>query len=199
MKTVIFDFGNVIFKWDPFRALNGIFATRQEMDATLKRIGFFDWNLEQDRGRSWAEGVAIAARDMPEHAQIFAAYADNLAAAHDQLIPGTSELIHRLYGNGVTLIGLTNASIRTVEILRELTPVLALMPEIIISAEVKLVKPDPEIFQLCLKHANIAAAEALFVDDSLPNCQTARSLGIQTHHFSNAASLETELNDLKLL
>ncbi|MEE9427543.1 MAG: HAD family phosphatase [Paracoccaceae bacterium] len=199
MKNVIFDFGNVIIRWDPYRALSTVFNSREEMDKTLIEIGFFDWNLEQDRGRSWPEGIAIAKRDMPKHAHIFQAYADGLRPAHDELVAGTSELIENLHNKGVGLFGLTNASLATVDVVKSVAPVLGLMQDIVVSAAESMIKPDAEIFELCLSRNNLERSQALFVDDSLANCEAARTLGIAAHHFSDAAGLMAELLQRGLL
>jgi putative hydrolase of the HAD superfamily len=41
-------------------------------------------------------------------------------------------------------------------------------------------KPDPEIYEFVLRDAGILAAETLFIDDTLPNIETAEVLGFQT-------------------
>lgn len=199
MKTVIFDLGNVIIKWDPFRALNGIFATPAEMEHSLNQIGFFAWNAEQDRGRGWQDGIAVAKRDMPEHAHIFQAYVDGLEPAHDQLVPGTSELITRLQIGNVPMIGLTNASLKTVEIAHGTAPVLKLMKDIVISAEIGLIKPGAAIFHYCLETNNLSATDCLFVDDNLDNCEAAEKTGMTAHHFTDATRLEQVLQNANLL
>ena len=49
----------------------------------------------------------------------------------------------------------------------------------IYSAEVKLLKPDPRIYQLALAQLNLPADACVFVDDKLTNVQAAQSLGMQ--------------------
>jgi putative hydrolase of the HAD superfamily len=46
------------------------------------------------------------------------------------------------------------------------------------SAEVKICKPDPRIYQLVLDQLKLAADECVFVDDKLTNVQAAQSLGM---------------------
>lgn len=46
------------------------------------------------------------------------------------------------------------------------------------SAEVKLVKPDPRIYQLALAQLGARADKSVFVDDLLVNVQAAQSLGM---------------------
>ena len=53
--------------------------------------------------------------------------------------------------------------------------------KIYLSFELKLVKPDPEIFKTVLADARIRPEETFFIDDSDKNCQVAQSLGISTY------------------
>jgi len=199
MKNVIFDFGNVVFCWQPFRALSGIFADEPEMRRTLTEIGFYDWNIEQDRGRSWQDGLDLVRRDMPEHAHIFEAYHRGLKAAHSQQIPGMAELITALHARGVNLYGLTNAAVESYAAVRATVPVLDLMQDVVVSAIDKVIKPDAAIFELCITRNGLVPGESLFVDDSLANCDGARAVGLVAHHFKDTAGLQAELQGLGLL
>jgi len=49
----------------------------------------------------------------------------------------------------------------------------------IYSAEVKLVKPDPRIYQLTLAQLDVRADESVFVDDMLVNIEAAQALGMK--------------------
>lgn len=53
--------------------------------------------------------------------------------------------------------------------------------KIYLSYEMKMMKPDAEIFEAVLSDAGIVAEETLFLDDSEANCETARTLGISTY------------------
>lgn len=53
--------------------------------------------------------------------------------------------------------------------------------KIYLSYEMKMVKPDAEIFKAVLDDAGIASEETFFIDDSEANCEIAQSLGISTY------------------
>lgn len=53
--------------------------------------------------------------------------------------------------------------------------------KIYLSYEMKMMKPDTEIFEAVLSDAGIAANQTFFIDDSEANCETARALGISTY------------------
>jgi len=61
------------------------------------------------------------------------------------------------------------------------------------SAEVRLIKPDPAIYEHTLGGLGVAAAETLFVDDREPNIQAARKLGIHSIQFRSTAQLKDDL------
>jgi epoxide hydrolase-like predicted phosphatase len=67
---------------------------------------------------------------------------------------------------------------------------------LILSAEVSVMKPDPKIYHLALEQLKVDAQEAVFVDDTSPNVEAARTLGMQGIHFQ---SQEQTLNRLKEL
>ena len=64
-----------------------------------------------------------------------------------------------------------------------------LFDDVIVSAEVKLVKPDPAIFRLALDRAGVVAKDALMIDDVQKNLDGAKSVGIDGYLFRSAAGL----------
>jgi putative hydrolase of the HAD superfamily len=61
------------------------------------------------------------------------------------------------------------------------------------SADVRMVKPDPEIYQHTLEGLGVSAAEALFIDDREPNIIAAKKLGINAIRFLSVPQLNDEL------
>ena len=68
--------------------------------------------------------------------------------------------------------------------------------EMIISAEVGLVKPDDRIYCLALERLGVSAEEAVFVDDFSSNIEGARLLNMRTIHFKNSQQVLDELAQL---
>ncbi len=65
---------------------------------------------------------------------------------------------------------------------------------LIISSEVGVMKPDPQIFQIALEKLGVAAHEAAFIDDTPVNVDAARALGMQGIRFREP---RRALSDLK--
>ena len=65
---------------------------------------------------------------------------------------------------------------------------------IIVSADVKLIKPDPRIYQLTLERVGCRAQEAVFIDDRKINVDAAQALGIKGILFESKARTIEALN-----
>ena len=66
----------------------------------------------------------------------------------------------------------------------------------VFSHEVKLAKPEAQIYEHCLQGLGTAAQETLFIDDREVNIQAAQALGIRTIRFESVAQLHAELKKI---
>ncbi|HYW38734.1 MAG TPA: HAD family phosphatase [Terriglobales bacterium] len=64
------------------------------------------------------------------------------------------------------------------------------------SAEVRLIKPEPAIYEHTLRGLGVSADATLFVDDREANIQAARTLGIRAIQFRSIARLKHDLEAL---
>ena len=72
-----------------------------------------------------------------------------------------------------------------------------LFDKVYYSHEVKLRKPDPNIFKLVINENNLKIKNTLFIDDSIQHINSAKKLGLQTYHLNNSMeSLETIFPDI---
>lgn len=91
--------------------------------------------------------------------------------------PDSAEVLRELRTRGWRLAVLSNAPWWGKEILRQ-TGLAGYFDDIIISAEMGVEKPNRAIYNYAVERLGITAPEAIFVDDNLPNVQTARDLGM---------------------
>jgi putative hydrolase of the HAD superfamily len=68
--------------------------------------------------------------------------------------------------------------------------------EMVISAEVGVMKPDARIYQIALEGLGVPAPEAVFVDDFMHNVEGARAVGMQAVHFRNVGQARSELEQI---
>lgn len=73
---------------------------------------------------------------------------------------------------------------------------LAPFDEVIVSAEVGIVKPDARIYQLALDKFGLQPAEAVFVDDMPENIAACQALGMRGVHFKTAGQALADVKNL---
>ncbi|NLN80102.1 MAG: HAD-IA family hydrolase [Erysipelotrichia bacterium] len=62
-----------------------------------------------------------------------------------------------------------------------------------ISSELRMVKPDPQIFQYVLEHSNVNYSYAVMIDDNLVNIKAAQKIGLYGVHFTNMFEVSKQL------
>ena len=200
IKAIIFDYGNVLLVWDPRLIYNRYFPDDPEgMEHFFKEVNFADWNLQQDKGRPFQEGIALLSREFPHYSHLFQAYHDLWIDSVGGAIAGTVDILKRLKQAGYPVYGLSNWSAETFPYMRERHEFFDLFDDMVISGEVGHVKPEPEIFQILLDKIGRPAEECLFIDDSLTNLGQAQKLGFATILFQSPQQLESSLRDFQIL
>ena len=197
---IIFDFGGVLIDWNPRYLYRKFFdGDDASMERFLTEVGFTEWNLQQDVGRPFAEGVADLCRRFPAYAGLIKVYDERWEESIAGPIEPTVRILRRLKHAGCRLHGLSNWSVEKFEIARLKYEFFRLFDTILVSGEVKLIKPDPRIYAVLLERIGRKPEECLFVDDSLVNITTADQLGFNAIHFQSPEKLEGELRSLGIL
>ena len=93
-------------------------------------------------------------------------------------------ILASLKAAGVPVHAISNFNGEKFAIARQRFPFLDAFDERIISAEVGLVKPDREIYELLIGRRGLEPSRAVFIDDSAANIRTAAALGFRTVHFA---------------
>ncbi|CAG1772493.1 2-haloacid dehalogenase [uncultured bacterium] len=199
-QAVIFDLGGVLVNWDP-RHLYGRFFNDDvaAMEQFLTEINFHAWNLEQDRGRSFADGVAELSAQLPQYADLIRAYDQHWEDSITGQIDGTVDLLQSLRAAGYTVGLLSNISTEKYDVLRRKYRFFEYFDSQLISADVKLLKPDPRIYALMLEQIDRAADECIFVDDSAVNVAGADRVGMTAIQFQSPHQLKIELQQRGVL
>jgi 2-haloacid dehalogenase len=198
IKAIIFDFGGVLLQWDPHKLYRRFFDQPGQIDQFLAEINFTSWNAEQDRGRPFEVGIAELSGQFPQYAHLIRAYYDHWEDSIVGPISGTVEILHQLKQAGYPLYALSNWSAETYPRVQPQYDFFSLFDQIILSGDVKLIKPDPAIFKLILNKINRAADECLLIDDSEANITTANKLGFATIHYKSPEQLRIELHQMDL-
>ena len=193
-RAVIFDLGGVLVNWNPQHLYSRFFnGDTAAIDRFLVEIDFHGWNLEQDRGRSFADGVADLSAKFPQYAELIRAYDLHWEESITGQIDGTVDVAQALKAAGYTLGLLSNISREKYEVLRRTYDFFRHFDACLISADVRLLKPDPRIYARLLAQINQPAASCIFIDDSAVNVAGADRVGMTAIQFQSPAQLKIEL------
>ncbi len=197
LKAIIFDVGGVLIRthdWSgrqKWAARLGLAADEFE-DFVFNGIADRQAQLGQMSSAEHWQGLArhfgLADGDIAQLRRDF--------FAGDLLDEGLVDYIKRLRRAGYRTGLLSNAPDNARRLLTEDYPIIDHFDGVIISAEVGVMKPAPQIYQLAAASVGVAAVEALFVDDMPANVAGARAIGMAALHFNDPALARTQLAEL---
>jgi len=200
IRAIVFDFGGVLIDWNPRYLYRKLFPGNDTaMESFLAEIGFTEWNQQQDAGRAFSLAVTELVKRFPSYADLIQAYDERWEESIAGPLQGTVDLLLPLQQAGLELHGLSNWSSEKFAAVRTKYSFFQLFATILLSGDVKLIKPDPRIFEALLERIGRSAGECLFIDDSEENISTARSLGFETIRFESPDQLRRELQHRGLL
>lgn len=201
IRAVVFDFGGVLFDWNPQHLYRKLIADDHERQWFLDNVCTQAWNTEQDAGRSLADGTRRLIEQYPQHQTMIQPYYDRW---HEMLrgpLPDGVAILEALHRVSMPLFGLTNWSAETFPYARANYPFLQHFRDIVVSGELKLIKPDPAIYHASLGQVrahlpDIQASEVVFIDDVAGNIEAAVALGWQGIHHVSAERTAACLREL---
>ena len=153
-----------------------------------------EWNDQTDLGKPIDECLFDLKQAYPKYAPYIVAYWYCYKDMDGGEIPGIYEIMCELKQRGYRLYCLTNWSHETFPIVKEVhARLFGMFDGIVVSGEEKLVKPNPEIYQLLLNRYSLQASESIFIDDRQVNVDGANLVGIQGILFTGAQDLKQRL------
>jgi 2-haloacid dehalogenase len=198
-SIAVFDLGGVLIDWNPRYLYRKLFAGDAEaMEEFLATVCTQSWNEQQDAGRPFAEACDPLKLVHPHKARLIDAWVlryDEMLAGP---ISGTVDILTKLNSHRVPLYALSNWSVETFPVALKRFEFLKWFRRVMLSGEVKLLKPDPRIFKLFLETFAIDPALAVYIDDREPNVEAAIACGMHGILFTDAATLRTDLIGLGL-
>ena len=194
INGVVFDVGNVLYGWDPDSFLVRQIADDEERLRFIEDADFFAWHEGLDGGRAFDEAAAELSEKFPAYAELIRAWGDRFGETITEPVEGVHAIVEELDARGVPLFAITNFSAEFWKpFAQRERAFFSRFRAIVVSGEVKLLKPDPAIYYLALHRFGLKPDEALFVDDRQINVEGAAAVGMRTHLFTDAADLRHRL------
>jgi 2-haloacid dehalogenase len=193
IRHIVLDVGRVLIHYDPhlaFRALIPDDAARAEF---FRDVCTHDWNIEQDRGRTWAEAEAELIPKHPDKADLIRAFRGNWHMMVPHEYPESVALMRALLAGGRDVTLLTNFAADTFREAQERFPILKEGRGVTVSAAIRALKPEPAIYAHHTKAFGLDPKATLFFDDSPANVEGARSAGWNAEVFTGAEKMRGDL------
>ncbi len=197
-KNYIFDFGQVIVKFEPEYLSVKYIPDLKDRELCKKVI--FDrlyWD-KLDEGITTDDEVKreMCAR-LPERLHESAVKVYDNWHKNLEFINGMPELIRKIKENGGKLYLLSNISNKFAEgysSVPHLNDLFSLFDGLLFSAPTKVLKPDKRFFRILFDRYDIDTQKSIFIDDNENNILAAKELGLNTYLFDgNADELEKYL------
>ncbi|MFH1539599.1 MAG: HAD family phosphatase [bacterium] len=197
--NAIFDVGGVIIEWKPDEILAKLFpddAARRN----FKKNAFAhpDWTemdggtlTEEDAVGRFSERTGMAVHEIENILERTKAF---LTLKQD-----TFDLLKELREKGVALYCLSNMPSENYEFFKEKYSLFDIFDGTVISSHVKMLKPDPAIFEYIIETYGLEPADTVFVDDTGANVAAAKKLGFMTVLFDNAENCRKKLHELGVI
>jgi putative hydrolase of the HAD superfamily len=177
MKAVIFDLGNVLIHYDHRSTCTGLAAVSQVDAHTISQL-LTEVGQDAGLGKIDLNDLHIFLQERagatPDLDAFWMALCAGMAR-NDAALAYAAKLQER---PGVAVAVISNTNDGHVLWLDEHAPELAEFDLVMMSNEVGLHKPDPEIYRLALELLDLSPAQALFIDDLPANVAGAQALGM---------------------
>lgn len=192
--VVIFDVGNVLYGWDPHSFLEEQIPEDEARLKFLEETDFFSWHESLDGGREFDEAASELSCLFPDYAHWIRAWGDRFGETIKDPIAGSHEIVRELHARSTPLFAISNFSAEFWAPFHERERhFFSMFKDIVVSGEVKLLKPDPAIYQLALRQFGVRAEQAIFIDDRAVNVAGAEAVGMSAHLFTDASDLRERL------
>ena len=199
IKTIIFDLGGVLIDWNPeYVYLKEFNGDRIKMKWFFDNICTPSWNEQQDEGKLMKKATQERVKLFPEYKRLIEMFYGRWEEMLKEEISGTVKILENLKRNNYRLIALTNWSAETFPIAIKKYKFLKLFEGIVVSGEIKMLKPFKEIYDFTLKKYNLDPKECVFIDDRLENIQGAVRCGINGIQFESPEKLINELKKINI-
>jgi 2-haloacid dehalogenase/putative hydrolase of the HAD superfamily len=199
IRAVIFDYGNVLVRWDPRNLYRKMFTDEAAMERFLAEAVTLDWHQHNDAGALMADTLPPLIARHPHYEAEIRAWGDRYTETISGEIEGSVALLDELAVRNIPPALLTNMPADQQDACLRHCTRLHLFKSIVVSGVEKIAKPDKRIYDMTLERMGTRADETLFIDDSAANIAGAARAGLATHLFMSPEKLAEALAEFGLL
>ena len=185
IEAVIFDIGNVLIEWNPERYYDRVIGEERRR-ALFAEVDLHAMNDRVDRGEDFRDTIYDAAEQYPRWRAEIRQWHDNWIELAAPAIPGSVRLLRALRSRGVPVFALTNFGVGSFDYALTQYDFLAEFDRPYVSGRMKMIKPEPRIYEMVEEDCGITPGSLLFTDDRAENIAVAAARGWHTHLFEGS-------------
>ncbi len=194
IDTIVFDLGGVLIDWNPMYVYKDYFPTLEDEKYFFEKVATFEWNEEQDAGKSLAEATEERIRLFPEWEQPLRDFYGRWEEMLKGSIQDTVEIFRALKEKQIyRFYALSNWSAENFHVALDRFEFLHWFDGRLISGEEKMAKPNPAFFKLLETRYDVLPQRAVYIDDNFRNYKAAEGLGFRAIHFRSPDQLRGAL------
>ncbi|WP_160005149.1 HAD family phosphatase [Rhizobium sp. 18055] len=190
---IVFDIGKVLIHYDPNLPYSRLIPDETERKWFFDNVCTHDWNIEQDRGRTWAEAEALLIEAHPAREEQIRAFRKHWHEMVSHAYGDSVAIMEGLIADGKDVTMLTNFASDTFREAQVRFPFLTKPRGVTVSGDIGLIKPDIAIYETHAKSFGLNPAATIFIDDSAPNVEGAKAAGWDAVLFTGADKLRADL------
>lgn len=193
---MVWDLGNVLVDWSVEHLYRPLIPNPDERSWFLSTVLRPQDNHRMDLGEPVAAVLAEREAAFPEHRELIRAFWDRWPDTLNGLLAGSVDVLARSAAAGNRNLVLSNFSAETLDRAEVLAPVWEHIEGRVISGDLGVAKPDPEIYRTLLRRFRVDPSAAVFIDDKAENVAAATSLGLAGVVFEDSVALVGALGAL---
>lgn len=199
IRNIIFDIGNTLISFNPMEYLKKEFGNKDIINTLNKTIFKSPEWLSLDRGAiTEEEAVLRFCSRQPSLEKQIKYVMENWNQMHIPM-DESIELLNYLKSTGCSIYLLSNYHEKAFDFIYNKFSFIKEADGMVISYQVKLMKPEKEIYEALLKKYSLKPHETYFIDDLEENIEAARKLGIHGICFKDTKSVYEYLDKLNIL
>lgn len=195
LDNIVFDFGNVLVDWDPRYLYAPLFNNVRACEEFLQTVLTPAWLKRIDEGVDFSQCIDEAVARHPQYAEAIRLYKPRWQETVKGPVAGMETVVEEAKRKR-PVYGLSNWSNETFPEARQRHAILQAIDRYVVSGQVKMAKPDDNIYQYFLSHFSLTAATCLFIDDNHNNILAARRNGMRAIQFKDCSQVAALLSDL---
>jgi 2-haloacid dehalogenase len=194
IKHIVFDIGKVLIHYDPHIPFSRLIPDEAERNWFFANVCTHDWNVEQDRGRTWTEAEALLIEIHPDRADHIRAFRKHWHEMVSHAYEDSVAIMEGLIAEGRDVTMLTNFASDTFREAQVRFPFLTRTRGVTVSGDVGLIKPDVAIYETHVTSFGLDPASTIFIDDAPANVAGAKTAGWNAVLFTGAEQLRADLS-----